>query len=201
MVDVGLCATLPRLALIVLFPEVLLGLLVAGEGGGGTAEGAGDAIAHALAQIAQLALRLLASAGAVLLDAFALQSVGAEGVAQHLLAGAHGLVPRAFGALRVVLCQGARRGAGEGAQLGGRVGEVVFGFALGALLLALSLSVMAQKRARARAGGVGRQRTLSASLPVREPRRDWAAPEALSSTDCRVEVSLSDMAGALDGGR
>jgi len=34
---------------------------------------------------------------------------------------------------------------------------------------------------------------LSAVLPVREPRADWAAPVMESMVDWRVEVFLSDM--------
>lgn len=69
-----------------------------------TAKRTANAVLNALAEIAQLTLSLLALALLVLLDALLLQAVGAEQVAERLLARADRLVPAAGGAVRVVLC-------------------------------------------------------------------------------------------------
>lgn len=63
-----------------------------------------------------------------------LEVLAADGVAQELLCGADRLVPRAIGAVRVVLCDAGCRG-GKGPGSGGCVGELVASFGVGFLLV------------------------------------------------------------------
>ncbi len=62
----------------------------------------------------------------VLLAPFALQTLVAQQVADRLLAGADGLVPRALAAVGVVARGGAGGGEREGPGFGGRLGGGVF---------------------------------------------------------------------------
>lgn len=92
-----------------------------------TADRAANPIMNALAQIINLARSLLALTLLVLLNALLLQALGANEAADSFFCGADVLVPRACGAVRVVLCDAARARDGVGAGFGGGVGEVVFG--------------------------------------------------------------------------
>lgn len=96
-------------------------------------------VCNTLAKIRELTLGLSLLASLVLLDSFLLEAFHAESVADHLFAGADGLVPAALGAVGVVLGDGARRGRGEGADLRGRVGRVVLGGGL--VLVAVGLGL------------------------------------------------------------
>lgn len=137
--NVSLSTALLRLAGVVNLLVALLLLAVARELSGSTANSALDTVGHAAAEVVELALRLHALAGAVLLDASLLQAVVADQPADELLAGADGLVPLALLALRVVLGHGARAGRGVGAHLGGSVGDLVLGGSLVTLVCACRL--------------------------------------------------------------
>lgn len=90
-------------------------------------------VANTVAQVGQLALGFLCLAGLVLLDAIALQLLVANEVANGLLCGADGLVPRASGAVRVVLCDTTAARDGGAADFTDAVREVGFGLGLGLL--------------------------------------------------------------------
>ena len=97
------------------------------------------AIRDSASQIAELALGFLALALAFLANPFLLQALGAEEVTNHFLARADGLVPRALGAVRVVLGNGAAAGDGEGAYVRAGMGGFLLQFRLRFFLLALGL--------------------------------------------------------------
>jgi hypothetical protein len=113
--------------------------LVAREPSNGTADGAPNAILHAATQIFHLALSLLALTLSILLNAFLLQPFGADEPADALLQRADILVPRAGGAVGVVLGDAAGCGGGEGAGFGGGVGEFFLGGGFELAVLALGL--------------------------------------------------------------
>lgn len=83
-------------------------------------------LTNATAQIVQLALSLLALTLQVLFAPLLLQVLIADQITNSLLAGADGLIPRAFAAIRIVFGDGACGGPGEGADFGGRVRGIVF---------------------------------------------------------------------------
>ena len=91
--------------------------------------------------ITQLALRLLRLALRVLLPALLLQVLGPDQPAQGFLAGAERLVPGAFAAVRIVSCDGAGGGGGEGPEFGGCVAGFVFELGFGFLGFAGVLEV------------------------------------------------------------
>lgn len=155
-----------------------LRLLVASEAGNGAADSAADAVRDALAEVAQLALGLLGLTLLVLAGALLLERLVADQIAEGLLARADSLVPRALGAVRVVLGD-ARGGDGEGAGLGRGVGEVVLGLGLGLLVLGFLLQRGVSEGWFEGMGGA--ERTLSAGLPVTAPMADWTALVAEST--------------------
>jgi hypothetical protein len=79
-----------------------------------------NTITNALSQIAQLTLRLLAFALGILLLAGLAHPLEPESASEGLFAGADGLVPRAGGAVGVVL-RDALCADGEGADVGAGV--------------------------------------------------------------------------------
>lgn len=103
-----------------------------------TAHRPANTVTNPLAQIAQLALRLLALAVGILLLARLAQTLEAQRAAHGFLAGADGLVPRARAAVGVVGCY-ALGADGVAADVGAGVGEVFARFAFGFLLLGLVL--------------------------------------------------------------
>jgi len=129
---------LQRLALIMLQLPLLLLRLIASQTRKRTANSPADTVADALSQIAQLTLGFLAFALCILLLAGFAHTLEAESAAERLFAGADGLVPRAGGAVGVVLCY-ALRADGEAADVGAGVGHVFAGFGFGFLLLGLVL--------------------------------------------------------------
>jgi hypothetical protein len=139
-----------------------------------------NAILHPAAQILHLALSLLALALSVLLDTFLLQPLGADEPADALLQRADVLVPRAGGAVGVVLGDAAGCGGGEGASFGGGVGEIFLGGGFELAVLALGLGDKVSGLGWEEVGRGGWERTLSAVLPVSEPRALCAAPLAWS---------------------
>ena len=168
-----------HLALVMLsLPLLLLGAITR-ETGDGAAHGPGHAVSHAGAEVVQLAARLLALALAILLLSFFLQALEAEGAADGLLARADGLVPRAGLTVRVVRGD-ARGGDGHAADAGAGVGELVAGVGGGLLVLTCVLREDGVSSCKGQYLGDGCNHTLSAVLPVREPRADWAMPLAWS---------------------
>lgn len=138
LLDLALNAPLQGLALVVLqLPLLLLGL-VASQARNSATDGTTDAVADALAQIAQLTLSLLALAIGILLLAGLAQALHTQHATDGLLACSDGLVPRAGAAIGVVGCD-ALRGDGVAADVGARVGNVVLGFGFGLPLLGLVL--------------------------------------------------------------
>lgn len=129
---------LQSLALIVLeLPLLLLGL-IARQTSKSASHGPANTVADALSKIAQLALGFLAFALGVLLLAGLAHAFEAKGASDGLFAGAHRLVPRAGGAVRVVL-RNALRADRVAADVGAGVGKVFAGFSFGFLLLGLVL--------------------------------------------------------------
>lgn len=104
--------------------------------------GKGVILTGAMTEITHLPMGFLSLALLVLAHAVLAQLLGAEHVAQHLLAAADGLVPRALGAIAVVCRGGARGRHVQGAQLGRAVvrGRVFF-MALRAASIAVCLCV------------------------------------------------------------
>jgi hypothetical protein len=100
-----------------------------------------NTITHALSKIAQLTLRLLAFALGILLLAGFAHPLEPESASEGLFAGADGLVPRAGGAVGVVL-RDALCADGEGADVGAGVGDVFAGFGFGFLLFGLVLGLV-----------------------------------------------------------
>ena len=119
--NIRLRTTLRRLPIIVLALELLLRLAVTGEARVRAAHRARHPIANPGPQVAQLALRLLRLALAVLLDPCLLHAVRADQVAEALLGRADGLVPGPLGAVGRVLAHAAGAGHGEWPDLADRV--------------------------------------------------------------------------------
>lgn len=142
LVKLGLDAPLCSLARIMLGLRLLLLNAIAREPGNSTADSPTNAIADALAIVAELALSFLSLAVLVLLDALLLQPLGANEPTKRLFARANRLVPRAFAAVGVILAHAAGRDAVP-AHRGAGVRDVVFEccFILFALALGLSVSV------------------------------------------------------------
>jgi hypothetical protein len=155
---------------------LLLLRLIASQTRKRTANSPANTVANALSKIAQLTLSFLAFALGILLLASFAHTLESESAAEGLFAGADGLVPRAGGAVGVVF-RDALRADGEGADVGAGVGDVFAGFGFGFLLLGLVLKLklwLVTGGWSAKCGSL----TLSAWLPVRDPRADWAAPVA-----------------------
>lgn len=152
-----------------------------------------NAILHAAAQILHLSLGLLALALSILLNAFLLQPLGADEPADALLQRADVLVPGASRAVGVVFRDAAGCGGGEGAGLGGCVGEVLLGGGFELAVLALGLG-------NGLAGWIGRElRGMMGTYLV-----GGAAGERAESALCGalglVEVALAG-GGLVLGGR
>lgn len=138
LLNLTLNTPLQRLALIMLQLPLLLLRLITSQTRKSAAHSPTDAIAHALSKIAQLALSLLAFTLGVLLLASLAHTLEAERASESLLPGADSLVPRAGGAVGVVLCD-ALGADGEAADVGAGVRDVLAGFGFGFLLLGLVL--------------------------------------------------------------
>ena len=129
---------LQSLALIVLeLPLLLLGL-IASQTSKSAPHGPANTVADALSKVAQLALGFLAFALGVLLLTGLAHAFEAKGASNGLFAGAYRLVPRAGGAVRVVL-RDTLRADRVAADVGAGVGKVFAGFSFGFLLLGLVL--------------------------------------------------------------
>lgn len=160
-----------------LLGKLILGAAVARQAGHGSAHRAHHAVADALAQVADLPVRLLRLALLVLLAAGRLEVLAANQPAQRLLRTAQRLVPAAGLAVAGFGVR-ARGGDVDGAGAAARVREVVLDVGFGGLVGGLFLWGVVSEGF----GGDGREgrRTLSAVLPVREP-----------TADCTVEVAES----------
>lgn len=101
-------------------------------------------VLDSLAEVLELALRLLLLSGGVLLSAAATEALVADHVAEGFFGRAHGLVILAGDAFLVVLGHSAGvRVCREGADLGGCVGGFVLDFAFGFLGFTLVLWLLA----------------------------------------------------------
>jgi hypothetical protein len=143
-----------------------------------TANRPANTILHALTQIRQLALRLLPLPLLVLANALLLEALGADKSTYRLLQRTDVLVPATGATVRVVFCDAARGGGGEGASLCGGVREVFLSGGLGLAVLALRLQGSDEWCCGGR-----EEHTLSAVLPVSEPTALWMAPVAWSRYD------------------
>lgn len=133
-----------------------------------TSNRASNTVLDALAQISHLALRFLSLALLVLSDALLLQALSADEAADCLFGCANILVPRASGAVCVVLCDTTCRCDRDGTGFGGCVGEIVFDVCGGFAVLALCLGQSVHEHVKS--DGMYDRHTLSAVLPVKEPR-------------------------------
>lgn len=138
LLNVRLRTPLQRLALIMPLLRLPRRVTIARHARDRPADRPGDPIAHPLAQIVQLALRLLRLALLVLLRAGLLEILVADEPAERLLARADGLVPAA-GLPVLVVGRDARGGDRDAADGAAGVREGVFGFGLALLLVGLLL--------------------------------------------------------------
>jgi hypothetical protein len=120
---------------------LLLLRLVASQTSKSATDSPTNTITHAFSKIAQLTLRLLAFALGILLLAGLAHPLEPESASEGLFAGADGLVPRAGGAVGVVL-RDALCADGEGADVAAGVGDVFAGFGFGFLLFGLVLGLV-----------------------------------------------------------
>lgn len=138
--NLALNAPLQSLALIMLQLPALLLRLITSKTRESASNSTANAIADALAQVADLTLSFLALSFGVLLLASLAQTLEAQRAAESFLSSADGLVPGAGAAVGVVLCDalGADRVA---ANVGPGVGDVLAGVCFGFLLLGLVLVI------------------------------------------------------------
>ena len=137
-----------------------------------TPNGSPDTILHALAQVRQLALRLLPLALLVLANALLLEALGADESADGLLQRTDVLVPAAGAAVGVVFCDAARGGGGEGASLCCGVREVFLGGGFGLAVLALCLRVL-ESGTMVTGKNIPCQRCCRSGSRARFGRRRW----------------------------
>jgi hypothetical protein len=131
-----------------------------------------NTILHALTKVRQLALRLLPLALLVLADALLLEALGADESADGLLQSADVLVPAAGAAVRVVFCDAAGGGGGEGTGLGSCVREVFLGGGFGLAVLALCLRGL-EGDGMVRGKSIPCQQCCRSGSPARFGRRQW----------------------------
>jgi hypothetical protein len=139
LLQIRLHPPLPRLAIIVLPPRLLLLRLVSHEPRKNLFRSPVSAALQARDQIARLALRLLGLTLFVLADALLLEAFSADDVADRLLDRAGGLIPLAVATSGIGDRDAARGGCGDRADFGGRVGEVVFSVCDGFLIVGFFL--------------------------------------------------------------
>lgn len=149
LLNVKLCTTLRRLALVMLLLEPLLCVAVPYHAGRGAAQGARNTVRHAAGPVLCLARGLLLLALEILLAALLLKGLGADETADSLLNRTLSLVPRAGRTVRVVLCH-ARGGCREARELRGCVGRIILG--LGLLLLGITGSLESSRLVSGQAG-------------------------------------------------
>jgi hypothetical protein len=138
LLNLTLNTPLQSLALIMLQLPLLLLSLIASQTSKSAAHSPADTITNTLSKIAQLALGFLALALGILLLACFAHAFETKRAAESLFSSTDRLVPRAGGAVGVVLCD-ALGADGEAADIGAGVGDVFAGFGFGFLLLGLVL--------------------------------------------------------------
>lgn len=171
--DVALSPTLQSLASVVLLLRTLLGLTVTRHARDDAAQCTLSTIAHALSEIAELALGLLSFALLVLLLALLLETLSTDQAAESLLSGADSLIPGSGLAVGIVGCD-ARAGDRDTANVAAGVGKVTLGVGFCVLLVGCLLQMKLAENALAK-------RNLAIAYLVRWVARD-GAEDALDCT-------------------